>query len=246
VTTEQTPLSLSATIAPPPIAAPTPGAIATPGVPPPLGGDAEGGGPTAADLPPVDLDASATLQVSRSPLTDVIAGAQTPARAASLRDTEQARQEVSDGRPAEAIHTLTRALSIDSSNPYAYFYLGRAYLLKGDCRQALTFLQRAEIGFANDQTWLGETLSFEGVCYEQVGQTADAATAYRRALGYSPNNVMARAGYGRLAPVAQAEPNATPTAGIDTAPSSQTPPPPAMPPPQAAPAEPNPPGPANE
>ncbi len=39
------------------------------------------------------------------------------------------------------------ALSIDPSNPYVYFYLGSAYLIKKNYNQALTFFQRAEIGF---------------------------------------------------------------------------------------------------
>jgi hypothetical protein len=178
---------------------------------------------TLGEPPPIDLDATPTPPVSAAPLTGLIDDAATPARAASLRDTEEARQEIADGKAAEAIHSLTGALSIDSSNPYAYFYLGRAYALKKDCHQALTFLQRAELGFAADPPWLGETLSFEGACYEESGQTTQAVVAYKHALDSSPYNLMARVGYGRLVQIPQPEAAVAP-AGV--------------------PAEPNPPGPA--
>ena len=155
-------------------------------------------------------------------------------------------------RPGRRFGALARALSIDSSNAYAYFYLGRAYLLKKDYHQTLTFLHRAEIGFASDPTWLGETFSFEGLCDEQSGQTAQAAAAYRRALDFSPYNLMARTGYVRLAPPPVTPPNtgaspgtgALPASDVGPPPESGAPPPPAVPPPPGAPLESNPPGPA--
>src|SRR6266436_4979010 len=45
---------------------------------------------------------------------------------------------------------------------------------------------------------MAETESFEGVCYEELGRLPEAERAYRSALTKSPNNVMARAGDGRL------------------------------------------------
>jgi hypothetical protein len=197
--------------------------------------------------PPIDLDTLPTMPVSETPLTALIDNAPTPTRATSLRLTEQARMDISNGKAGEAIAALTGALSIDSSNPYAYFYLGRAYLLKKDYHQTLTFLQRAEIGFASDPTWLGEALSFEGVCDEESGQTAQAAAAYRRALDSSPYNLMARTGYVRLAPPpdtgASPETGSSPASDAGPPPESGAPPPPAVPPPPGAPPESNPPGP---
>jgi len=239
--------------APPEVAAPPVAAMAEPSATAsPLAASAAG--PAATPLgepPPIDLDTLPTMPVSETPLTALIDNAPTPTRATSLRLTEQARQDISNGRAGEAIQALARALSIDSSNPYAYFYLGRAYLLKKDYHQTLTFLQRAEIGFASDPTWLGETLSFEGVCDEQSGQTAQAAAAYRRALDSSPYNLMARTGYVRLAPPPVTPPDAgaapetgtSPASDVGPPPESGAPPPPAMQPPPGAPIESNPPGP---
>ena len=91
-----------------------------------------------------------------------------PALAASLRMTDQARErtrEPSRGRrdPDSAARDLDRP-----SNPYAYFYLGRAYREK-NYDQAMTFFKRAEIGFGANPAWLGETLAFEGLANEQSG-----------------------------------------------------------------------------
>jgi len=116
-----------------------------------------------------------------------------------LRVTEQARVELEAGQTADAIRDLGRAVSIDPGSPFEYFYLGRAYIARRNYTQALTFLQRAEIGFASRPDWLGVDVGFEGNCYEELGQNSDAALAYQRALGTAPNNVTARVGYTRLA-----------------------------------------------
>ena len=99
----------------------------------------------------------------------------------------------------DALRDLARAVSIDPGNPFEYFYLGRAYIARRNYGQALTFFQRAEIGFAARPDWLGATVAFEGTCYEELGQYADAAKAYQRALGTAPANLSARVGYSRLA-----------------------------------------------
>ena len=62
------------------------------------------------------------------------------------------------------------------------------HLLKpAPSRRLLTSLGSARrLVSDSDPTWLGETLSFEGACDEQSGQTAQAAAAYRGALDSSP------------------------------------------------------------
>ncbi len=228
--------------------------------------------PGAAEVPPASPDApasasaspgsSADSSASPPPALDVstvsagpdlsaslapeITKAATPALAASLRFTEEARRQLAEKKTDEAIRTLARAVSIDPGNPFEYFLLGRSYVAKGNCQQAMTFFKRAEIGFASRPDWLAETLSREGACYEEAGQLSDAAKAYSQALSAAPNNVMARVGYGRVAPNVPASGSLDAAApNVDSAPPppdgsadkpapEQPPPPPAEAPPQPA------------
>jgi tetratricopeptide (TPR) repeat protein len=151
--------------------------------------------------PPAALDATTANtgpDLAAASLEPEIKSADTPALAASLRITEQARLELGTGKIDDAIRTLARAVSIDPGNPFEYFYLGRAYMAKANYPQALIFFKRAEIGFGARPDWLGETISFEGACNEELGHMTDAAKAYKRALAAAPGNLMARVGYGRL------------------------------------------------
>jgi tetratricopeptide (TPR) repeat protein len=138
---------------------------------------------------------------SESTLDPEIRTASSPSLAASMRLTEQARKQLAAGSTDDAIRTLARAVSIDPGNPFQYFYLGRGYMVKKNYGQAITFLKRAEIGFGSRPQWYGATLSYEGACYEVMGKTVEAAHAYQHAFAAAPNNLMARVGYSRLAPL---------------------------------------------
>jgi len=192
--------------------------------------------PTSADqLPPLQPGSvTLSLRVSDSSLQSMIDKEQNPARAASMRIAEQARTELLGGHPDEASRDLARAVSIDPSDPYAYFYLGRAYIVKKNYPQAMTFLKRAEIGFGSrNPLWLSETLGFEALTYEESGHDAAAAAAYQQALQVNPGNLMARVGYTRLAPSLSPSEGA-PAAGEDVPPPTGEPipgPPAASPPP---------------
>src|SRR5208283_1924687 len=98
----------------------------------PTGNSSPASQPSAATpaeiTPAIDVGSIATTpQISDSSLTPLIDTAPNPARAASLRITEQQRVELEQGHTADAIRELAHAISIDPSNSYAYFYLGRAY-----------------------------------------------------------------------------------------------------------------------
>jgi tetratricopeptide (TPR) repeat protein len=150
--------------------------------------------PTATgDMEPLGIGSiTPSPQISDSSLDPAIAAAPDPARAASLRITEQARVQLLAGKADGAIRDLSRAISVDPSDPYAYFYLGRANIAKKSYVQAITFLKRAEIGFGSNPQWLGETLAFEGLAYEEGGHPNAAAAAYQQALQAEPGNLMAR------------------------------------------------------
>ena len=195
--------------------------------------------------PALDAGAIATTpQVSDESLTPLIDSAPTPARAASLRITEQQRVELDQGHIDDAIRELAHAISIDPSNSYAYFYLGKAYVARKDYGQAETFFKRAEIGLAANSAWLGEAYAFDGLALEQDNKSADAAAAYQKALAASPGNLTARVGITRVGAFLPASANAPASAAPDldqpapaepdpaTAPDEgPAPPPPAAPPP---------------
>jgi hypothetical protein len=183
---------------PPGKAAPAAGALPVSNPMPPPAAQAPPVNP--ADIAPaIDVGSiSTTPQISDSSLAPLIATAPTPARAASLRITEQQRVELEQGHTDDAIRELAHAISIDPSNSYAYFYLGRAYIARRDYGQAQTFFRRAQIGLASNSAWLGETYAFEGLSLEQAGKSAEAITAYQKALAASPGNLTARVGETRL------------------------------------------------
>src|SRR5271169_1311549 len=166
--------------------------------------------------PAIDVGSIATVpQVSDSSLAPMIATAPTPARAASLRITEQERVEREQGHTDEAIRELAHAISIDPSDSYAYFYLGRAYVMRRDYGQAQTFFRRAQIGLASNSAWLGETYAFEGLSLEQEGKSAEAAVAYQKALAASPGNLTARVGVTRLSGSVPVDANPAPPPDLD-------------------------------
>ena len=192
--------------------------------------------------PAIDVGSIATTpQISDLSLAPLIAAAPTPARAASLRITEQQRVELERGHVDNAIRELAHAVSIDPSNSYAYFYLGRAYVARGNYAQAQTFFKRAEIGLASNPAWLGEAYAFEGTSLEQSGKSAEAAVAYQKALTASPGNLTARVGVTRVSAFLPAAATVAPAGSLDQpAPAESDPPPPpdeapAPPPPASAP-----------
>ncbi len=196
---------------------------------------------TPTDVAPLEVGSIAPQgQISDASLDSLIqsVGATQPALAASLRMADQAREQILKHQDDDAIQNLTRAISIEATNPYAYFYLGRAYLGKKNYAQAITFFDRAQTHFGANPQWLGETLAFEGLTNEQAGQTSTAIAYYQKALVAVPGNLMARVGLTRLSGEQAApaiEPASAP-AGPPEAPAegSAIPPPPNEPPPAPA------------
>jgi len=196
--------------------------------------------PQPVEIPPaMDVGAlTPTPQISDSSLAPLINAAPTPARAASLRITERQRVELEKGHVDDAVRELAHAVSIDPSNSYAYFYLGRAYVARKGYAQALTFFKRAEIGLASNSAWLGEIYAFEGLSLEQSGKSAEAEAAYQKALAATPGNLTARVGATRLAAFAPAPAPPAPVADASQlSPNAvEAPPPPEVAPPPPAPA----------
>jgi Tfp pilus assembly protein PilF len=144
-------------------------------------------------------DFNNVTDLSNRSLNSLIDDSMPAARAASIRVVEQARQQIQAKDSVSALQLLSQAISIDPTNPYAYFYLGRVYLAKRNAAQALTFFRRAEQGFSSDPQWLAETQAFEGCAYELDGNTEKAQEAYRNALAAASGNYLAQVGYARIA-----------------------------------------------
>ncbi len=169
------------------------------------GPSASSGGPsgsaTEVALLSAVSDFSADHDLSNRSLSGLISDSLPAAKAASMRMVEQARVRLKANDISGAMRLLSRAISIDPTDSYAYFYLGRAYLAKKDAKQALTFFQRAALGFAANPQWLAETQAFEGCAQELLGNVAEARQAYKSALAQAPDNYVAQLGYARVASV---------------------------------------------
>jgi len=130
-----------------------------------------------------------------------------PNVSAALRLVEDGRQQMKQGQPELALERFERAVAIDPTNVYGYYFLALLHFENKDYDQAIAFANRAAALAARaDRIWAGRALALEGAVFEQVGRYADARNAYRQAVEADANNLAARAGVARL------------TAGDDTVP----------------------------
>jgi tetratricopeptide (TPR) repeat protein len=90
----------------------------------------------AAPPPPREIDRDSGVAIDT--------GAGTPQRRASLAVVEEGRGYLLSGRTREASTRFQRALQIDPTNGFAYYWLGRARIQSGDARGAVGVLQKAE------------------------------------------------------------------------------------------------------
>lgn len=69
-------------------------------------------------------------------------------------------------KPDAAIDLLERAIAIDPSNGETYYYLSRAWLMKGDKEQAYEFNRLAEIYMEDDENWHQQVLEQKALIQE--------------------------------------------------------------------------------
>ena len=77
-----------------------------------------------------------------------------PRAVASLRLTEQARVLLETGKVDDAITTLERAMNLNPSNGQNYYYMGEAWLKKGNHSQATEFNRLAAMYLKDDPNWM--------------------------------------------------------------------------------------------
>lgn len=121
-----------------------------------------------------------------------------PQRVASFRSAAEGRAALQKGDVAAAEDLLERALGLDPANPFSYLYLADVRIRRGDPRQALVFLDKAEIHFRAHPYWLGEVYARKGFCWEKLGSPVEACKAYHKALEANPSNRDALEGLERL------------------------------------------------
>jgi Flp pilus assembly protein TadD len=97
------------------------------------------------------------------------------------------------------LETLERAISVDPSNAYAYYFLAELHFRNKSYGQAIAFADRAALLSARlNGTWLTRSYSLQGQALEAAGRSADARAAYRRALLADRRNQTAQMGLDRV------------------------------------------------
>ena len=132
------------------------------------------------------------------PLTAKIDPKTPPQRAASLRLTEEGKKLLAAGDPAKAVSRLEKAIAIDSTNPYGYFYLAQAHFLLSRHQESLNFLDVAESRFSGDAYWLSEIYALRGEIHRAQGDLDRADFTYTQALRLNPANRLAAEGLSRV------------------------------------------------
>ena len=138
------------------------------------------------------------LVVVDKPLTELIQPETSPQRAASLRLTEEGKAYLQSGNLIKASEALEKAITIDTSNPYAYYYFAKLRSEKGEHKQSLGLLSKAEILFKDNQFWLSNVYSSMGRNHESLFQYNDAKRKYEQALKLNDGNIEAKEGMERL------------------------------------------------
>jgi Flp pilus assembly protein TadD len=153
---------------------------------------------TPSPTPTTTPEVGATLAEPESLLTHIGPGTP-PNVAAALRLIEDARQQMQQGAYDAALDRLERAVAIDPTNAYGYYFLARVHFLKKNYDQAIAFASRAaSLSARADRLSLGRIRSLQGAVFEEVGRYPDARKAYQQALEADPDNLSAQVGLTRL------------------------------------------------
>lgn len=125
---------------------------------------------------------------SPRPLQTTIPSPRTPRQTASLHLAETAQPLMRQGQYAQALERLEKALAMDPSNSYLYFYLGQAHYGLGDFEASLDFLEVAGSMLSEEFAWMTEIFILKGDNWLALGSIQKARQAYVQALALSPNS----------------------------------------------------------
>lgn len=94
-----------------------------------------------------------TLPPQPPPAETEVPRSQPPQLHASAELTRKGQTLLDQGRVDAAIREFERAVSLNPNNGQGYYHLARAWMVKGDFRQADSFHQLAEIHLQDEPGW---------------------------------------------------------------------------------------------
>ncbi len=107
-------------------------------------------------------------------------------RVASFHMAERGWQALQKRQQHKAEDFFDKALSLDRRNPFCYYYLAEIRLQEGKLKQALIFLNQAEVLFQDHPYWLSEVFEKKGRCLEKLNFPQKARRAYDQAEQQNP------------------------------------------------------------
>jgi tetratricopeptide (TPR) repeat protein len=122
----------------------------------------------------------------------------TPEQTVSLRLTQEGEEALLRGSMIEASNTFAKAIDLDPSNGFAYYFLGEINFQKGKYHQSLTFLEKAEGILQKRSHWLSKIYSLMGINYETMIHLKKAQQFFELALIEDKKNIIAREGLSRI------------------------------------------------
>jgi hypothetical protein len=162
--------------------------------------------PTPAEVAALSHPTVEPVESTRQPtepesLLTLIGPTTAPNVAAALRLVEDGRERLKQKEYDKALDCFERAVAVDPTNVYGYYFLAQLHCLERQYDQAAAFASRAAaLSAQTNRIWLARIYSLEGAIFEEVGRYPDARVSYQKAVQADPDNLAARVGIARLSP----------------------------------------------
>ncbi len=121
-----------------------------------------------------------------------------PKQRASLRLSQKGELSLLQGKFTEASNALSKAIGLDPSNPFAYYFLGETHYQKGEYPLSLALLEKTERLLGNNTLWRSKTYALMGSNYEALKNFPKAISFFEKALNNHKHNVIAKDGLDRI------------------------------------------------
>ena len=122
----------------------------------------------------------------------------TPKQKISLHLSQKGEQALLQGKFTEASSTLSKAIDLDPSNPFAYYFLGETHYQTGEYQLSIALLEKTERLLGNNTFWRSKTFVLMGSNYEALKNFPKAISLFEMALISDQHNVIAKDGLDRI------------------------------------------------